>query len=76
MIYDYHNTIDFAKQQGYEMGREEGRQEGRQEGLQEGRQEEKVGVAVRMHEMGMDLQVIAEVTGFNEEELKEILQGR
>lgn len=64
MIYDYHNTIDFAKQQGYEMGREEGRQE------------EKVGVAVRMHEMGMDLQVIAEVTGFNEEELKEILQGR
>ena len=57
-----------TKQNAYEEGQEKGHQEGRQEG----RQREKEEIAISMLQNGMELAVIAEITGLKYEEIEAI----
>jgi predicted transposase/invertase (TIGR01784 family) len=58
-----------GRQQGLEEGRQQGLEEGRQEGLQEGRQEAKYAIARAMLAKGLDVAVVAELTGLTPEEI-------
>ncbi len=49
--------------------KEQAREEGRQEGRQGGRQEEKRETARAMKERGIEVAVIAEITGLSQEEI-------
>ena len=49
------------------ISRQEGREEGREEGRQEGRKEGKVEVALAMLAKGMDISVVSELTGLDED---------
>ncbi len=55
-------------------GRREGLAEGRQEGLSEGRQEERRANALKMKQKGIPLDVIAEITGMEENEIMQLQQ--
>ena len=71
------SELEFAKDEGREEGREEGRQEGleegreegRQKGLEEGRLEEKLIMAKKMIEKGMDIGDIMLYTGLCEQQI-------
>lgn len=74
---DYHNTIDYAKEQGLAEGRAEGRAKGREEGRAEGRAE---GIkntlkktALAMKSKGFDIPEIAELLDLSEEEVRSLL---
>ena len=56
---DYYNIIDSAEK----IAREEGREEGREIGREIGREEAKIETAVKMKQMGIDVNVISQVTG-------------
>lgn len=60
MIYDYENTIDFARQQGHEQG------------LAEGREDKALEVAKKMLEAGMPSAQIASITGLDEEQVRQL----
>ena len=57
---DIKNSLDTAK----EEGRAEGREEGRAEGI--------AMVVKNMHEKGMDIDVIASITGLNKDEVESL----
>lgn len=59
MIYDYENTIDFARQQGRE----------------EGRQDKAVEVAEKLISLGLPLGQIAAATGLGEEQVESLKQN-
>lgn len=59
MIYDYENTIDFARQQGRE----------------EGRQDKAVEVAEKLISLGLPLGQIAAATGLGEEQVENLKQN-
>ncbi len=61
MIYDYENTIDFAKKQGEAKGREEG--------LAEGRMEERIEIARNMLKAAMSVEQISSLTGLSVEQV-------
>ncbi len=63
MIYDYENTIDFARQQGIQQGREEGRQD------------KAVEVAEKLISLGLPLGQIAAATGLGEEQVENLKQN-
>ena len=65
---DIKNSLDTAKAEGRAEGKAEGRAEGRVEGRAEGRAE----VAKTMMEKGMDVKIIASLTGLSEEEIKSL----
>ncbi len=59
MIYDYENTIDFARQQGCE----------------EGRQDKAVEVAEKLISLGLPPGQIAAATGLGEEQVENLKQN-
>lgn len=71
---DIKNSLDTAKEEGRAEGREEGRAEGREEGRAEGREEGRAEgiamVAKMMYAKGMDIDVIASMTGLSTDEVE------
>ena len=63
-----------AKAEGREEGREEGRKEGRAEGREEGRAEGIAMVAKMMYAKGIDVDVIASMTGMAIDKIKALCQ--
>ena len=63
---DFKNSLDTAK----EEGRAEGREEGRAEGREEGRAEGIAMVAKMMYAKGIDVDVIASMTGMTIDKIK------
>lgn len=61
---DIKNSLDTAKEEGRAEGRAEGREEGRAEGI--------AMVVKNMHAKGMDLDVIASITGLNKDEVESL----
>lgn len=61
-----------GRESGLKEGRAEGRESGLQEGRNEGKQSEKIEIARKMKQKGMDIQTIIELTGLKEEEIKNI----
>ena len=66
MIYDYENTIEFAKKQGEAKGHERGREEGLAEGLEKGRVE----IARNLLSMGLSVEQIVNATALTEEQVR------
>ena len=73
---DIKNSLDTAKEEGRAEGREEGRAEGREEGRAEGREEGRAEgiamVAKMMFAKGMDIDVIASMTGLSTDEVENL----
>ena len=73
---DIKNSLDTAKEEGRAEGREEGRAEGREEGRAEGREEGRAEgiamVAKMMYAKGMDIDVIASMTGLSTDEVESL----
>ncbi|MDE6871042.1 MAG: hypothetical protein K2J62_02835, partial [Bacteroidales bacterium] len=69
---DIRNQIEFGRLEGLRDGRLEGREEGLQEGKAEGKAEAKTEIVKAMRDKGMDIKLIAEVTGLTEEEVRKI----
>ena len=65
-------AIKKKEQEWFKEGLMEGRNEGRLEGLMEGRIEERRETARRMKARGIELDIIAEVTGLSREEIEEL----
>jgi len=61
-----------TKRNAFEEGHEKGLQEGRQEGLDEGRRQEKKGIVISMLQKGIELNLIAEITGLELEDIEDI----
>lgn len=61
-----------GRAEGLEEGRAEGLEEGRAEGLEEGRTATNLDHARKMKSMGMDIKMIAEITGLSEEEIEKV----
>ena len=59
-------------EEGRAEGRAEGLEEGRAEGLEEGRAATNLDHARKMKSMGMDIKMIAEITGLSEEEIEKV----
>ena len=60
---DYKNTIDFAKEEGFELGIEQG--------IEQGKMQEKINIAKSLLDV-LDDETIAVKTGFSEEEVKQL----
>ena len=73
---DIKNSLDTAREEGRAEGREEGRAEGREEGRAEGREEGRAEgiamVAKMMYAKGMDVDVIASMTGLSTDEVENL----
>ena len=67
MIYDYENTIDFAKKQG--------RTEGLAEGLEKGREDKSQEIARNLLSMGLSVEQIVNATGLTEEQIRSLAGG-
>jgi hypothetical protein len=61
-----------GRAEGRAEGLEEGRAEGRAEGLEEGRAATNLDHARKMKSMGMDIKMIAEITGLSEEKIENV----
>ena len=61
---DIKNSLDTAKEEGRAEGRAEGREEGRAEGI--------AMIVKNMHAKGMDIDVIASITGLNKDEVESL----
>ena len=48
---------------------EEGREEGREEGVEKGREEERIEMAKKLKDEGMETAFIVKITGLSEEEI-------
>ncbi|MCM1176192.1 MAG: Rpn family recombination-promoting nuclease/putative transposase [Clostridium sp.] len=76
MLYDYENTIDYARQQGHEAGLAEGREvgiaEGREAGLAEGEAMGRLKIAREMKADGVDSMVISRYTGLSYHEIESL----
>ena len=75
--YDYNSAMSEMKQKGLEAGLAEGKAkglaEGKAEGLAEGEKKANLKIAQKMLEKKMDINLIAELTGLTEEEIKSLL---
>ena len=63
--------MSFEREQGREQGRKEGWEQGLEEGREEGRKEEKLKIARKLKEMGMEAEDIAQATGLTVEEVND-----
>ncbi len=70
---DIKNSLDTALEQGFEKGRAEGKAIGRAEGRAEGKMEGKVEMVKAMLQRGLDINVIAEISGLPEEEVRNFM---
>ena len=75
--YDYNSAMSKMKQKGLEAGLAEGKAkglaEGKAEGKAEGEKKANLKIAQKMLEKKMDINLIAELTGLTEEEIKSLL---
>ena len=75
--YDYNSAMSEMKQKGLEAGLAEGKAkglaEGKAEGKAEGEKKANLKIAQKMLEKKMDINLIAELTGLTEEEIKSLL---
>ena len=62
---DTYNQIEYAR----ETGREEGHKVGKEEGLKEGLKEGQSKIAMNLIKLGTPCKIIAQATGFSEEEV-------
>ena len=66
--------LEEGKAQGLQEGKAQGLQEGKAQGLQEGKaqgmQQSKIEIAKKMLSKGMSLDLVLEMTGLSEEEIK------
>ena len=69
---DLKNVVDTSFEEGKAEGWEEGLQEGLQMGKQEGLQEGKRTMASHMKAKGLDIALIAELTGLSQAEIESI----
>ena len=69
---DYQNTIDFAREQGFEQGHEAGVAEGREIGVAEGMKKGRFQAARKMLSDGVSAEQIAKWTGLSEEIIGEL----
>jgi len=58
----------------YQEVKAEGHQEGRQEGHQEGRQEKQLEIALKLLELGLSIELVAEGTGLSVEQVQQFQQ--
>mgnify|MGYP002673945692 CR=1 FL=1 len=65
---DTYNQIEYAR----ETGREEGHKVGKEEGLKEGREEGQSKIAMNLIKLGTPCKIIAQATGFSEEEVSRL----
>ena len=66
------DMLTISKEEGLAEGKVKGREEGRVEGRAEGRAEERIAMAKTMISTGLDLPVIAKITGLSIETLKQL----
>ena len=81
---DWYATIDYAQTEGIEKGMQEGMQKGMQKGIEKGikkgiekgiekgRQEEKLQIARKMKEQGLDSELIAQCSGLSVEDIERL----
>ena len=73
---DIKNSIDTALEQGREEGMKKGRAEGLEKGLKKGRAEgekqKALSIAKAMLQRGLDIQMIAELSGLTAEEIQSL----
>ena len=69
---DYYNTIEFAEIKGKTEGMKEGRAQGRAEGRAEGAQNERIAIALKLKQAGVDMALIVQSTGLSEEEIEKL----
>ncbi len=67
----YMNIREYIKEEGRQEGMQQGKKEGKKEGIHQGRQQ----VVLNMLEKKLSSDLISEVTGFSEEEIKKIQNG-
>lgn len=69
---DYFNTMDGAREQGFEQGRQAGWEQGLKQGEEQGRLEEQRKIAKGLKEAGTSIQLIAQVTGLSETDIESL----
>ena len=71
--------IEQGREQGIEQGREQGIEQGREQGIEQGREQgivkERQEIVRAMHKRGVDLALIADITGLTTEQVTELLVG-
>ena len=67
---DIKNSIDTALEQGREEGMKKGLKKGRAEGRAEGEKQKALSIAKAMLQRGLDIQMIAELSGLTAEEIR------
>ena len=66
---DTYNQIEYSRETGREEGLKEGREEGRKEGKEEVLKEGQSKIAMNLIKLGTPCKIIAQATGFSEEEV-------
>ena len=66
---DYYNIIDSAVARAEKAALEKGREEGLVKGREEGREEARLESALKLKQMGVAAEIIAEATGLSIEEI-------
>jgi len=69
---DLKNVVDTSFDKGKVEGKVEGKAEGKAEGKVEGKEERNLEIALQMKAKGMDINLIAEITGLSIEEVKDL----
>ena len=69
---DTYNQIEYARESGREEGLKEGHKVGKEEGLKEGREEGQSKIAMNLIKLGTPCKIIAQATGFSEEEVSRL----
>ena len=65
---DTYNQIEYARESGREEGLKEGHKAGKEEGLKEGQSK----IAMNLIKLGTPCKIIAQTTGFSEEEVSRL----
>lgn len=71
--YDYNSAMSEMKQKGLEEGIAEGIAEGLEAGIAQGEKRTNLKIVRKMLEKKMDINLISELTGLTEEEIKSLL---
>jgi len=76
---DLKNSLDTARdegiEEGKEIGREEGKEIGREEGIEIGVEKKEIDYVLRLHQKGMLIAEISDLTGVSEARVKEIIEN-
>ncbi len=69
---DTYNQIEYARESGREEGLKEGQEEGHKAGKEEGLKEGQSKIAMNLIKLGTPCKIIAQATGFSEEEVSRL----